>query len=158
MASKESKELVKKEGTLHMLPFSEWDKWIEDVMRKPFSAFSHPFMRFSPSEEIAPSVDIFEDKGDIVVKAELPGIKKEDIDVTLTDDSITISGEKNKEEEVKKKDYYRWECSYGSFCRTFSLPSEVQTDKVKTKMKDGVLEIRIPKTEEAKRKEVKVKI
>lgn len=158
MASKESKELVKPEGTLHMLPFSEWDKWIEDVMRRPFSVFSQPLMRFTPSEEIMPSVDIFEEKGDVVIRAELPGIGKEDIDVTLTDETITISGEKKKEEEVKKKDYYRWECSYGSFNRTFSLPAEVRPDKVKTKMKDGVLEIRIPKTEEAKKKEVKVKI
>jgi HSP20 family protein len=158
MAGKESKELVKPEGTLHMLPFSEWDKWIEDVMRRPFSLFTQPLMRFPSTEEIMPSVDIFEEKGDVVVKAELPGIKKEDIDVTLTDETITISGEKKKEEEVKKKDYYRWECSYGSFNRTFSLPAEVQPNKVKTKMKDGVLEIRIPKTEEAKKKEVKVKI
>ena len=115
-------------------------------------------MRFSAVEEVMPSVNIFEEKGDVIVKAELPGIKKEDIDITLTDETITISGEKKKEEEVKKKDYYRWECSYGSFNRTFSLPAEVQPDKVKTKMKDGVLEIRIPKTEEAKKKEVKVKI
>jgi len=158
MASKQSKELVKPEGTLHMLPFSEWDKWIEDVIRRPFSLFPQPLMRFSPAEEIMPSVDIFEEKGDVVVKAELPGIRKEDIDITLTDETITISGEKKKEEEVKKKDYYRWECSYGSFNRTFSLPAEVQTDKVKTKMKDGILEIRVPKTEEAKKKEVKVKI
>lgn len=158
MASKESKELVKPEGTLHMLPFSEWDKWIEDVMRRPLSLFTQPFMRFPSAEEIMPSVDIFEEKGDVVIKAELPGIKKEDIDVTLTDETITISGEKKKEEEVKKKDYYRWECSYGSFNRTFSLPAEVRPDKVKTKMKDGVLEIRVPKTEEAKKKEVKVKI
>jgi HSP20 family protein len=114
-------------------------------------------MRFSLSQEIMPLVDIFDEKGDVVIKAELPGINKEGIDVTLTDETITISGEKKKEEEVKKKDYCRWECSYGSFCRTFSLPSEVQTDKVKTRMKDGVLEVRIPKTEEAKKKEAKVK-
>jgi HSP20 family protein len=158
MAGKESKELAKPEGTLHMLPFSDWDKWIEDVIRRPLSVFNQPLMRFTPSEEIMPSVDIFVEKGDVVIKAELPGIKKEDIDVTLTDETITISGEKKKEEEVKKKDYYRWECSYGSFNRTFSLPAEVQPDKVKTKMKDGVLEIRIPKTDEAKKKEVKVKI
>ncbi len=158
MANKESKELVKPEGTLHMLPFSDWDRWVEDVMRRPFSIFTQPFMRISPTEDIIPSVDIFEEKGDVVVKAELPGIKKEDIDITLTEDTITICGDKKKELEVKKKDYYRWECSYGSFSRTFSLPAEVQTDKVKTKMKNGVLEIRIPKTEEAKKKEVKVKI
>jgi HSP20 family protein len=115
-------------------------------------------MRFSQVEEIVPTVDILENNGDIVVKAELPGVKKEDTDITLTDDTITISGEKKEEKEVKKKDYYRYESSYGSFCRTFSLPSDVQSNKAKTKMRDGVLEIRIPKTEEAKKKEVKVKV
>jgi len=109
-------------------------------------------------EEMSPSVDIFEDKNDVVVKAELPGIKKEDIDVTLTDDTISIAGEKKKEEEVEKKNYYWWESSYGSFSRTFTLPAEVQTDKVKTQFKDGILEIRIPKTDEAVKKEKKVKI
>jgi HSP20 family protein len=156
--AKEAKELVKKETTGPVVAFQDMEKWIEDAFRRPFSLFSHPMMRFSQTEDVVPSVDIMEDKGDIVVKAELPGVKKEDIDITLTDDTITISGEKKKEEEVKKKDYYRYESSYGSFCRTFSLPSEVQSDKAKTKMKDGVLEIRIPKTEEAKKKEVKVKV
>jgi HSP20 family protein len=156
--AKESKELVKKETTGPMVAFQDMEKWFEDALRRPFSFFNHPMMRFSGAEEVVPSVDIMEDKGDIVIKAELPGVKKEDIDVTLTADTITISGEKKKEEEVKKKDYYRYESSYGSFCRTFSLPSEVQSDKAKTKMKDGVLEIRIPKTEEAKKKEVKLKV
>jgi HSP20 family protein len=156
--AKESKELVKKEANTPMVGFQGMEKWFEDAFRRPFSLFNHPLMRFSQAEEVVPSIDILEDKGDIVVKAELPGVKKEDIDITLTDDTITISGEKKKEEEVKKKDYYRYESSYGSFCRTFSLPSEVQSDKAKTKMKDGILEIRIPKTEEAKKKEVKVKI
>jgi HSP20 family protein len=134
------------------------EKWFEDAFRRPFSFLGQPLMRFPKVDELVPSVDIFEDKSDVVVKVELPGIKKEDIDVTLTEDTITISGEKKMEEEVKKKDYYRCESSYGSFVRTFTLPSEVQTGKAKTKMKDGILEIRIPKTDEAKKKEVKVKI
>jgi HSP20 family protein len=158
MAGKESKELVKREVERPLPVFSDMEKWFGDVFQRPFSFFNQPLMRFSRAEEIVPSVDILEDKGDVVVKAELPGIKKEDIDITLTNDTITISGEKKKEEEVKKKDYYRWECAYGSFSRTFSLPSEVQPNKAKTKMKDGVLEVRIPKTEEAKKKEVKVKV
>ena len=158
MAGKESKELVKKEGILHMLPFSDWDRRIEEIMRNPLSLLKDPLMRASITEDVTPWVEIFEDKGDVVVKAELPGIKKEDLDITLTEDTITIAGEKKEEEETKKKDYYRWECSYGSFCRSFTLLSAVQTNKVKTKMKDGVLEVRIPKTEEAKKKEVKVKV
>ncbi|MFH1026033.1 MAG: Hsp20/alpha crystallin family protein, partial [Nitrospirota bacterium] len=104
------------------------------------------------------SMDIFTEGDNVVVKAELPGMKKEDIDVSLTEDTITISGEKKKEEKIEKKDYYSFERSYGSFKRSFSLPSEVQTEKASAKFKNGVLEIRIPKTEEAKKKEKKVTV
>jgi len=158
MAGKESKEVAKTEPA--KVPSLLWDmeKWFDEVFRKPFSFMGFPRVKFPGTEELNPSVDIFEDKNDVVVKAELPGIKKEDIDVTLTDDTISIAGEKKKEEEVEKKNYYRWESSYGSFARTFTLPSEVQTDKVQTQFKDGVLEVRIPKTEEAIKKVKKVKI
>jgi len=109
-------------------------------------------------EELSPTVDIFEDASDVVVKAELPGMKKEDIDVKLTEGVITISGEKKKEEKIEKKNYYRLERSFGSFSRSFNLPAEVQTDKAKAQFKDGILEVRVPKTEEAKQKEKKVSI
>lgn len=109
-------------------------------------------------KEVSPSMDIFTDGDDVVVKTELPGMKKEDIDVSLTKDTITISGEKKKEEKVEKKDYYSLERSYGSFKRSFSLPAEVHAEKASAKFKDGILEIRIPKTEEAKKKEKKVLI
>ncbi|OPY77934.1 MAG: Spore protein SP21 [Syntrophorhabdus sp. PtaU1.Bin153] len=158
MAKKESKELAKTESMRILPALWDVDKWFDEFVRRPFSLMGLPQVRFPGEGELMPSVDIFEEKGDVVVKAELPGINKEDIDVTLTEDAITIAGEKKKEEEVAKKDYYRYECSYGSFNRTFTLPAEVQTDKVKTKFKDGVLEIRMPKTEEAKKKEKKIKI
>jgi HSP20 family protein len=76
----------------------------------------------------------------------------------LTGHSIAFAGEKKNNEKVEKKDYYRWESSYGSFVRTFTLPAEVQTDKAETQFKDGILEIRIPKTAEAIKKEKKLKI
>ena len=109
-------------------------------------------------EEVAPKVDIFEEGDNFVVKAEIPGIKKEEIEVNLTDDMVTISGEKKKEEKVEKKDYYRFERSFGSFSRSFRLPKDVQADKAKAIFKDGVLELKVPKTEEAKKKEKKVPI
>lgn len=158
MSKKEAKELVKREGARSVPTFWDKENWFDDFLRRPFPVFGFPSLKFPVTEEIVPSIDIFEDKGDVVVKAELPGIKKEDIDITLTDDTITIAGEKKKEEEVKKKDYYTWECSYGSFNRTFSLPTEVQAEKVKTKFKDGILEVRMPKSEEAKKKEKKIKV
>lgn len=109
-------------------------------------------------ELIAPTVDVYEEKDDIVVKAELPGIDKDNIKVNLTDHTLTIKGEKKKEEEVNQENYYRCERSYGSFVRTVELPGEVHADKVKASFKNGILEVRMPKTEQAKVKEIKVNI
>lgn len=155
--AKESKELAKTEP-VSFPSIWDMDRWFEDFFRRPFPAFAAPRLKMMEREEFAPSVDIFEEGNEVVVKAELPGMKKEDIDITLTEDSITLSGEKKKETEEKKKDYYRWECSYGSFRRTFTLPAAVQRNKVKAEFKEGVLQIRMPKTEEAVKQEVKVKI
>jgi HSP20 family protein len=159
MAKKKSKEIVKIEPTKAPSPFEEMEKWFEDFFRRPFSLMRpswFPRLRMPEIEEVAPSVDVFEEGDDVVVKAELPGMSKENIDVKITDDIVTISGEKKKEEKIEKKDYHRMERSYGSFTRSFRLPSEVQTDKATAKFKEGVLEVRIPKTEEAKKKEKKV--
>lgn len=159
MTKKKTKELVKVEPSKTLSPFETAERWFEDFFRRPFSLMGPswwPRLRMPEMEEVTPSVDIFEDRDDVVVKAELPGMKKENIDVSLTDDAITISGEKKKEEKVEKKNYYSFERSYGSFTRSFRLPTEVQTDKAKARFEDGVLEIRIPKTEEAKKKEKKI--
>jgi HSP20 family protein len=137
------------------------EKRFEEFFRRPLSMLGpswFPAIRMPEIGEVSAKVDIFEDGNDVVVKAELPGMKKEDLDVNLTDDTITVSGEKKKEEKIEKKDYYRVERSYGSFTRSFRLPKEVQSDKAKASFKDGVLEIRVPKTEEAMKKEKKVTI
>ena len=105
-----------------------------------------------------PSLDVYEEKDAVVVKAELPGMKKEDIEVNLTGETLTIKGEKKEDKEVKEDNYYRRERSYGSFLRTVALPCEVKSDEIKASFKDGVLDIRLPKTEEAKKKSVAVKI
>jgi len=160
MPKKKGKELIKAEPSKALIPFEEAERWFEHFFRRPFPLMPSWWPRLSipELEEIAPVIDIFTEGEDVLVKAELPGMKKEDIDVSLTGDTITISGEKKKEEKMEKKDYYRIERSYGSFSRSFRLPAEVQSDKVTAKFKDGVLEIRIPKTEEAKKKEKKVLI
>lgn len=161
MAKKETKELVKAEPTRAISPFEEMERMFDEFFRRPFSLIGPswlPRLGLLEREEISPTVDIFEEGGDVVVKAELPGMKKEDIDVNITEDTITISGEKKKEEKVEKKNYYRLERSHGSFTRSFRMPTEVQTDKAKANFKEGVLEIRIPKTEEARKKEKKIPI
>ncbi len=106
----------------------------------------------------APAVDVFEEGDDVVVKAEVPGAKKDEIEVNLNGSMLTISGTKERSDEVKEENYYRCERSYGGFARTVELPAEVQHDKARASFKDGVLEIRLPRTAEAKKKSVKVKI
>ena len=147
-------------------PFTDlgrWDRDMERVMEDFFGRRMKPWLpeRWFKTEDLdftAPAVDLFEEKDDIVVKAELPGIEKDNIEVNLTDHHLTIKGEKKKEEEVKEENYYRSERSYGSFLRTLELPVDVRADKVKATFKNGILEVRLPKTEEAKTKEVKVKV
>jgi HSP20 family protein len=160
MRRKESKGLIKVEPTRLLSPFEAVERRFEDFFKRPFSLMGPPWwpgLRLAEGE-IAPSIDIYEEGDDVVVKAELPGMKKEDIEVDLKEETITISGEKKKEEKVERKGYYRLERSYGSFARSFSLPAEVHMDEAKAQFRDGVLEIRVPKTNEAKRKARKVLI
>ncbi|MBM4313477.1 MAG: Hsp20/alpha crystallin family protein [Deltaproteobacteria bacterium] len=157
MAEEKAKELVNSEGARTPMGLFDMDKFFNESFLRPFAPFGFSRLK-AATEEIVPTVDIFESNGDVVLKAELPGIKKEDIDITISDGSITISGEKKQESEIKKKDYYKWESSYGSFCRSFALPAEIQPGKAKSTYNDGILEVRIPKTEAAKSSEVKVKI
>lgn len=161
MPKKESKEMTKPEESRFLPTFEDAEKWFEDAFRRPISLLSRrrwPQVSAALMEEVMPTVDIFDDGDDLVVKAELPGIKKNDIDVSITDHTVKITGEKKREEKVEKKDYYWEERSYGSFTRSFQVPAEVQTDKVKANFRDGVLEIRMPKTPEAKAKEKKVAV
>lgn len=161
MAAKESKELAKPEASKNLSPFAEMERMFEVFHKSPFSLFGPswwPGTRFPEMDDITATVDIFEQDGDVVLKAEVPGMKKEDIEVNLSENTITISGKKERQEKVEKKDYYRLERSYGSFKRSFHLPSGVQSDRAKANFKDGVLEVRIPKTEEARKKEKKVSI
>jgi len=105
-----------------------------------------------------PVVDFYEEKDDLVVKAELPGMEKQDIEVNVIDHSLTIKGEKKKEEDVEEENYYRSERAFGSFRRSLELPSDVQAEKAKASFKNGILEVRLPKTEVAKAKEIKVAV
>jgi HSP20 family protein len=146
-------------------PFMDLTRWERDMERRMEDFLGRrtrpwwPERWFGTDMDVtAPAVDLFEEKDDIVVKAELPGMEKDNIEVNLTDHTLTIKGEKKKEEETKEKNYYRSERSYGSFVKTLELPKEVHADKVKASFKNGILEVRLPKTEEAKAKEVKVKV
>jgi HSP20 family protein len=131
-----------------------------DFPREVERFFSRPFSRFREflSEEWFPFVDIAETKDDIVVKAEVPGMTKEDISISLSDNVLTLRGEKKKEKEENGKTFYRMERNWGSFARSFTLPAAVLPGKVKAVYKDGVLEITLPKSEQVKSKEIPITV
>jgi HSP20 family protein len=105
-----------------------------------------------------PAVDIHETEDGYVVKADLPGLKKEDIQIDLKNSTLTLKGEKRFEEKVSKDNYIRTERAYGTFVRSFTLPHNVDAEKIKASYKDGVLELALPKKEEAKPKQIKVEV
>jgi len=107
---------------------------------------------------LVPSIDIFERKGEIVMRTDLPGIEKEQIDLSITKDTLTLKAEANKEEDIRQEDYYVQERSYGTYIRTVQLPQDVDSAKAQASFKNGVLEIIFPKKEEAKVGEIKVDI
>jgi len=114
-----------------------------------------------PSEDVSnrtwmPSVNIRETEQAFFVEAELPGLTKKDIDITLENNILKLSGERRFEKDTKEESYHRVERSYGSFLRTFSLPSQVNAESVKASFKDGVLTIEVPKAEEAKPRKIAI--
>lgn len=106
----------------------------------------------------APAVDISEEKDHFLVRAELPGLSKDDVGVALQDSYLTIKGEKKHEAESTEAHYHRVERMYGTFSRTFELPVAVDAKKIDAQFKDGVLSVRLPKSEEAKPKQIEVKV
>jgi HSP20 family protein len=139
-------------------PFRE----MEEIGRHFEDFFGRPFLpamwRRFPSEEMAfsPTLDVVEKEDKFVVKLELPGVKEEDVDVSVAGDMLTIAGEKQAESEVKKKGYHYSESSYGSFSRSVTMPSAIDTSKIEANYDKGVLEITLPKALEVKSKKIKI--
>jgi HSP20 family protein len=106
----------------------------------------------------APPVDIYENGDSLVLKAELPGVNPDDVDIRVENNTLYLKGERKFEKEVKEQNYHRVERSYGSFTRTFSLPNSIDADKVGANYTDGVLVLTMPKKEEAKPKTIKVNV
>ncbi len=103
------------------------------------------------------AVDVYETDEAIVVKSAIPGIKPEDLNISVTGDTLTIRGESKAEEEVKEENYIRRECRYGSFCRSLTIPTTIVADETKAEFENGVLTLTLPKAEEVKPKAIKVK-
>jgi HSP20 family protein len=106
----------------------------------------------------APAVDIYEGQNELVVQADLPDVKPEDLDIRVENNILTIRGERKFEKQADEKNYLRVERAYGSFARSFSLASTVNSEAIKADYKDGVLTLSIPKREEAKPKQIKVNV
>jgi HSP20 family protein len=134
-------------------PFRELEEW----ERRFDDLFERPLWRL-PVEERGwmPAVDVFEKEDRFVVKAELPGMTEEDIDVSVVGDTLSIKGEKKTETEIKEEDYYRCERSYGSFYRSIPIPSNVDANKIEASFEDGVLEVALPKSAKVKPKKIAV--
>jgi HSP20 family protein len=140
-------------------PFRELERMRREMDRLWDSFFEErPRRRVEEVGEWLPSLDLSETKNDLVVKAELPGIDPKDIDISLANDVLTIKGEKKQEREEKEEDYHLIERSYGAFTRSIRLPREVQSDKINASYKNGILRVILPKSEEAKKKEIKIKV
>ncbi len=112
----------------------------------------------STGMEWKPAVDVIETESDITIKAEIPGTDPKDIDISITEDTLTLKGEKKEEKEKIGKCYHRIESSYGSFKRTINLPVSIEVDKVTAKGSNGLLEITLPKTEGSKTKKINIKV
>jgi HSP20 family protein len=106
----------------------------------------------------APAVDIYETEKEIVLKADLPGISLEDVDISLNNNVLSVRGERRFEKEVKEDHYHRVERVYGSFVRTFTLPNTVNVEQIEASYENGVLKIAMPKREEARPKQIKVNV
>ena len=139
-----------------------WPSDLFGIQREMNRLFDNVF-RGSQDEEYSvsswsPAVDIAEHDDAYVVKVELPGVNKDDVKITLESNVLTISGDKKQEKETKKENYHRVERSYGSFQRSFTLPSTIKSEKIDASYKDGVLLVSLPKAEEAKTKQIEVKV
>lgn len=146
-------------------PFEEMDRVFERMeslfprgWMRPLR-WEHPaFGELTKSLELppVPKVDVIDRDNEIVVRAEVPGVDKKDLDVSVTENTVTVKGTTSHEEKEEKGDYFRSEISRGSFSRTVGLPGNVDSGAAKASFKDGVLELVMPKVEESKRRSIKV--
>jgi len=134
------------------------EREFDRLFRDPFTTFGGEREAEPSTRPWAPAVDIYETENSIVLKAELPGIDPKDVEVRVEDNTLYLKGERKFEKETKDENYHRVERSYGSFARSFSLPNSIDADKVVAEYKDGVLNLTLPKREEAKPKTIRINI
>ncbi len=146
-----------RQGLGHWSAFDQLNRLRDEIDQVFQSSFGNWGGNAGFFEGWSPAVDLMEDKDKFTVKAELPGMKKEEIDVSLHGDTLSICGERKKEEERKEGETYRSERYFGRFQRSVQLPQAVDGTKIEAAYREGVLTITLPKTEEAKRKQIEIK-
>jgi HSP20 family protein len=156
------KEIQKAVPARALRPFDEMERIMDRMFRDfPGRGWMRPWSVEWPSwpelpEMRMPKVDVIDREDDVLVRAELPGVEKKDLEISTTSTTVTIRATTAHEEKEEKGDYYRCEITRGSYARTVALPAEVQSDKAKASLKDGVLELTLPKVEKSKRRTVTV--
>ncbi len=138
-------------------PFPDMLSLREAMDRALDERFFRPPLPFGPWAEETLAVDMYETDESVVVKATIPGVNVEDIDVSVTGDTLTIKAESREEEEIKRENYLRHERRYGSVCRTVTLPGGLESEQADADYSDGILTLTFPKTEEVKPKTIAVK-
>jgi len=136
-------------------PFAALQRAMDDMMG---SFQLEPWSRQGDGFELTPRIDVCEDAEGYRISAELPGVKKNDVTLTLADNVLTIRGEKKEERQEKTKDYYQVERSYGTFSRSIHVPGEVISDKINATFKDGVLSVQLPKSKEAQAQQKRIEV
>jgi len=155
------KEPEKKPPIRHPGPFEEMDRMFEQILPRgwlmPFRWESPWLAELGlPFEGKLPKIDVIDRDAEVLVRAQVPGVKKEDLEVSITGDTVTIKGQTAREEKEEKGEYFRCEISRGAFTRTIRLPAAVKSEGALTEFKEGVLEIKLPKAEQAQRRLLKV--
>jgi HSP20 family protein len=145
--------IMKRDGHDMWRPFDLLEDWQHEMNR----LFNRSLLK-NKLDAFEPEVDVMDEKDHYLVKVDLPGIKKEEMNIKIEGRMLTLKGERKEEKETKEKNYYASERFYGAFTRMIAMPTDVRADQVKATYKDGVLEISLPKAEGAKAKEVTVEV
>ena len=161
MAKETKKQEIKKAQPARALsPFEEMEQMFDQYLRggwlRPWRVDWPTFREPALPEIRFPKIDVVDREDEVVVKAEVPGVEKKDLDISVSDDSVTIKGTTSHEEKEESGDYYRSEISRGSFSRTVALPASVDGSKARADFKDGMLELTLPKIAKSKRHSIKV--
>ena len=157
----DSKKIQPLEKEQVLSPFEDMDHWMDDFFHP---GWMHPYRQRWPNwgdfgevfKGRVPKVDVIDRENEIIIHAELPGVNKDDLDVTMTENTVSIRATTKQEKKEEKGEYFRREMSRGEFQRTIPLPVNVDAENAKASFKDGIMELKLPKVKKTKRKTIKV--